>query len=380
MPLPQLPVIPLGIHAADFAPQDGARARMRDRFGAGDALVVMTMGRLTSVEKANPAPMFIALDQAAKLFAQPIHIWMVGWADRAEEEAPHRDGAAALAPSIHLQIIDGRDADIRRAIWAGADVFTLPADNIQETFGLVPVEAMAAGLPVVMPDWDGFRDTVVHGETGFLIPTRMPGGGYPVAIELARRFADGTDGYLQHLALMQQQTQIDIGSHVAAFVALSDADLRARMGRDGQAHVQAHLEWAAVIPRYLELGEKLAARRRSAVPPLNPMQIDPFTLYGRYPTESPDGDWIVTQRRPLDMAGLAVLDKLNGRALYQRTLLAPARMVALLETVGAEGPMAIGTAAGRLKLRIDLAIGAALFLAKYDYLTVAQPQTNSGRN
>ena len=180
VPMPQLPVIPLGIHAADFAPRDGARAQMRDRFGAGDALVVMTMGRLTSVEKANPAPLFIALEQAAQALGRPVHLWMVGWPAREEEEKLHREGAAALAPSITFRIIDGRDAQIRRDIWAGADVFTLPVDNIQETFGLVPVEAMAAGLPVVMPDWDGFRDTVIHGETGFLIPTRMTGGGHAI--------------------------------------------------------------------------------------------------------------------------------------------------------------------------------------------------------
>ena len=378
VPLPQLPVIPLGVHAADFAPRDGARAAMRDRFDAGDALVVMTMGRLTSVEKANPAPLFIALEQVAQAVDRPLHLWMVGWPARDDEEALHRDGAAALAPSITFRIIDGRDPEIRRDIWAGADIFTLPVDNIQETFGLVPVEAMAAGLPVVMPDWDGFRDTVVHGETGFLVPTRMTGGGHPIGTDLARRFADGTDGYLQHLSLMQQQTQIDVPAYVAALTALADADLRGRMGRAGQAHVAAHLDWAAVIPRYLALGEELSARRAGASlrPPLNPMQVDPLSLYGLYPTEAPDGDWIVSRRRTLDLDGLAALDRLNGRALYQRTMLPPQRVIALLDLIGANGPLSIAAAARALNMRVDLAIGAVLFLAKYDFLIVARPETN----
>ena len=383
VPLPQLPVIPLGVHAADFAPVPGARDRMRARFNAPeDALVVMTMGRLTSVEKANPAPLFIALNQVAAQIGRPVHLWMVGYATRPEEEALHRDGAAALCPSVAVQIIDGREADVRRHIWAGADIFTLPVDNIQETFGLVPVEAMAAGLPVVMPDWDGFRDTVRHGQTGFLIPTRMTGGGHRIGRDLAARFADGTDGYLQHLTLMQQQTQIDIPAYVAAIKALVDPALRARMGRAGQAHVAATLDWSAVIPRYLELGVELAARRRGVTlrPPLSPMQIDPFDLYGRYPTDRPDGDWILASRRSLDEAGLAALDALNGRALYRRSLLPAARIVALAQAIAVHGPLSVTDAAGHIGLRVDLAIGAALFLAKYDYLSIAPPGTNSSPN
>lgn len=43
----------------------------------------------------------------------------------------------------------------------------------QETFGQAPIEPMAAGLPVVVTDWDGRRDTVRHGEDGILVPTLM---------------------------------------------------------------------------------------------------------------------------------------------------------------------------------------------------------------
>ncbi len=378
VPLPQLPVIPLGIHTDDFTTTSKARAEMRKQFSApDDALVVMTMGRLTSVEKANPAPLFIALEQVAESLGRPVHLWMVGWSSREDEETLHRDAAKALCRSVFMQVINGRDLDVRRHVWSGADIFTLPVDNIQETFGLVPVEAMAAGLPVIMPDWDGFRDTVVHGETGFLIPTRMSGGGQRIGSDLARRFADGSDGYLQHLSLMQQQTQIDIAAYIAAFVALGDADLRARMGQAGRAHVVAHLDWSAVIPQYLALSDDLAARRRYAQvrQPINPMQVDPFELYGRYPTEQPDREWVLTTRRGLTVAGLAALDKLNGRALYQRTLLPPERMVAFAQAVAKSGPITIAEAAVATQMRIDLAIGAALFLAKYDYLTVMRPQT-----
>ena len=43
-------------------------------------------------------------------------------------------------------------------------------DCLQETFGLTPIEAMASRLPVVVSDWNGYRDTVVEGRTGYRVP------------------------------------------------------------------------------------------------------------------------------------------------------------------------------------------------------------------
>ena len=62
-----------------------------------------------------------------------------------------------------------------RCCWAAADIFLSLVDNPQETFGLAPVEAMAAGVPVVVSDWDGYRYTVSDGVEGFRISTLSPG-------------------------------------------------------------------------------------------------------------------------------------------------------------------------------------------------------------
>src|ERR1700676_1499624 len=54
---------------------------------------------------------------------------------------------------------------------ASADVLLSPSDSVQESFGLTPIEAMSSGLPQIVADWDGYRDTVVDGEPGFRVPT-----------------------------------------------------------------------------------------------------------------------------------------------------------------------------------------------------------------
>lgn len=52
-----------------------------------------------------------------------------------------------------------------------AGMFLALSDNVQESFGLVLLEAMSYGLPIVATDWDGYRDLVKEGENGMCIET-----------------------------------------------------------------------------------------------------------------------------------------------------------------------------------------------------------------
>ncbi len=159
-----------------------------------------------------------------------------------------------------MTFVDGSDPDLRFAVWRAADLFTSLSDNIQETFGLVIAEAMASGLPVVATDWNGYRDLVVDGETGFLVPTLMVAGATALA---ASRLALGELKYDHYLAECSQAAAVDVTAATGAYRRLiEDADLRRRMGEAGRRRAVERFDWGRIIRAYESQWTEQEAMRR----------------------------------------------------------------------------------------------------------------------
>jgi glycosyltransferase involved in cell wall biosynthesis len=293
-PRPQLPLIPLGVDGpslAAAADRSGARTATRQDLGVADEDILMIwVGRLSFFEKAFPQSMMKAAEDAAQATGQRVHFAMIGWfPDGADGERKYRQAAAAHAPSVVWHFIDGNDRQRLGGLWGGADIFISLVDNIQETFGITPLEAMAAGLPVVVSDWDGYRYTVRDGEEGFLIPT-LGGPEEVMTGDLVGEHAFGLKSYQQYVGIVAQHTAVHVGRAAEALTQLIQSpDLRKRMGEAGRRRIRETFDWSVVAPQYTALATELGAVRKAssgvkALSRRHPVKGDPFRDFAGFAT------------------------------------------------------------------------------------------------
>ena len=297
--LPQLPVIPLGIHTADFVYSAEQKAAARQALGVDEStMVVLFMGRLSFHAKAHPLAMYQALALAARDSGRQVVLVECGWHANDFIAKAYAAAAEQACPGVRVVTLDGRQATERQTAWAGADVFCSLSDNIQETFGIVPIEAMAAGLPVVVSDWDGYKDTVRDGVDGFRIPTLMPQAG--LGTDLAMRHALELDTYDMYCGHTCSLVAVDVAAAAKAFLRLFGSDeLRLQMGQAGRARAREVYDWAVIIPQYETLWAQLNALRAEQGPKAQPLthpwpaRMDPFHAFASYPTYTLKADTLL---------------------------------------------------------------------------------------
>ena len=116
------------------------------------------------------------------------------------------------------------------AVLAASDVFVCP--SVYEPLGIVNLEAMAVGLPVVGSATGGIPDVIVDGETGLLVPIEQVQDGTGTPIDPARFEAD----------LAERLTTL-----------VTDTEAAKTMGKAARCRVEEHFAWEAIAQRTMDV-------------------------------------------------------------------------------------------------------------------------------
>ena len=127
-------------------------------------LRLLTVTRLSAADKYKGIDTLLNAIHLSQTSGVRVTLDIVGWGDDAER-------LKSLASSLGIQkAVHFRGAvsdETLQQLFSESDVFAMPSKK--EGFGIVFVEAMAAGLPCIGANHGGVPDVIKHGETGFLI-------------------------------------------------------------------------------------------------------------------------------------------------------------------------------------------------------------------
>ncbi|MDY0305972.1 MAG: glycosyltransferase family 4 protein [Desulfovibrio aminophilus] len=297
-PAPRLERIPLGLDPDEFV-EPSRQGREEARLALGlpqGSVLTLVFGRIAHYSKMDLLPLLRAFQ---RIFGQGadrngMGLVLAGWVDE-DDDFPQTLRRLAANIGLSLFLFERPDPERKAALFEACDIFASIADNPQETFGLTLLEAAAAGLPVVASDYDGYKDLVEHGTTGWLVPTTGLSA-TPEADLLAPLLPDN-----QYHLLLSQGLAVDTGGLAEAIGGLAaQPRLRLDMGRAGRKRVLEQFSWTEVIRRHVALWDELNAlpvdeeRARAARHPLHP---EFGGLFGHYPTRTLEPGTLLTAGR-----------------------------------------------------------------------------------
>jgi glycogen synthase len=235
VPDERIRVIPNGIDPEQYRPTPDLRVLLRYGIEPNTPYLLF-VGRITRqkgiLHLVNALP-----------FLQPgVQVVLCAGAPDTEEigremaERVERARAATANPILWVRQMVPREDII--ALYSQAAVFVCP--SVYEPFGIINLEAMACGTPVVASAVGGIREVVVPGETGLLVSFEAKGDGDFEPKDPAR--------FARELA-----ETIDILLH--------DPERRAWMGERARERVERFFSWASVARRTVAFYQELIEGR-----------------------------------------------------------------------------------------------------------------------
>ena len=164
----KLQLVPYGVDISVFHPVDSSVAR--SRLGLNGHPLIVYAGRIDPIKGID----LLLQSVACMKIRENAELIVIGGGDLEFDEylSYLQDLAQELGISQRVHFIAAMDQEHLMYYFNAADVCVVPSRY--ESFGLVALEAMACGTPVIARKVGGLQMLVKHGMTGYLVPWHCP--------------------------------------------------------------------------------------------------------------------------------------------------------------------------------------------------------------
>tara|TARA_B110000003_G_scaffold163085_1_gene163061 strand:+ start:3491 stop:5176 length:1686 start_codon:yes stop_codon:yes gene_type:complete len=374
----ELPVIPLGVHLDEYNfSGDQKNINRKNLKISPNDIVILFLGRLSFHAKAHYIPMYLALEKAQDSLPKDvkIHLIQTGWFPNETIEKMYKDDAYRIAPNVSFHFLDGRVDNNKKVSFSVSDIFISLVDNFQETFGLTPLEGMAAELPVIVSDWDGYKDTVRNGIDGFRVPSASmeSGNGY----NYYENYYFGIDSYDHYIGRTSQTVSININDCIDKLkLLINDKDLRLKLGKNAKERAKQY-DWSNIINQYSllkkELDKKRDLSKKSNQEFLKPIKIqDPYTFFNDYSSFNINYNTVIKKNKGINKIDLDDFYKFESVSFLKN--IAPDVLILknILKYIDINNEALLIDLINEIELDEFIAYQAVLWLSKYGYLNIRE--------
>jgi D-inositol-3-phosphate glycosyltransferase len=275
-------LIPLGVDTETFRPRDKRDARKLLSLPQ-NKLVLLCFGRFSAHDKMDLLPLlkgFKRVLEECQEQASDLLLLLAGEDERSHYAQLVEYFVKLLKIEDHVRVLKNPSFIEQPLIYSAADIFVSFADNFQESFGITVLEAMASGVPAIVSDWDGYKDTVIHGKTGFRVPTYWADCEEKISL-----FSPICDFGFEHFFLAQSVC-VDANKIVEYLTkVILHPELREELGRNARNLAVERFDWRVIIRQYEELWKDLYRRSQDFEPPprktpmFRPNRLKAFSSY-----------------------------------------------------------------------------------------------------
>jgi D-inositol-3-phosphate glycosyltransferase len=167
----KIAVVPAGVDTELFHPRDRAEVRRELGLPGLDTPILLFVGRIERLKGLDTLLESVAV-VSRTCSGKNLKVLIVGGGGQTEEENAELHRIVQLHRDLNLEdqveFVGSKPQEMLPLYYSAADITIMPSHY--ESFGLVAVESMASGTPVIASNVGGLSFTVKDGETGFLVP------------------------------------------------------------------------------------------------------------------------------------------------------------------------------------------------------------------